>query len=489
RAREESDEDEVPTATKRVKVVDKDNASASPSKAGGPTETDIFQSDLGFGRTTRAQARAVAALLALASSGDNQNTSKNQKGGVGKGNSQSKTEKTKTLVTGRPNTRSQGKPQDNDAPTQTPSRSQRASDGAKRGVVGRAPSRAVDTSLNNVPKIRSTTSTRTRPLRGIVAKQRFLKVQPQGAKTEAGNGDHVSATHQVPSEFLPRPDSSVVYGPDGKVIRRTFPEGLPIHEACPDWYRRFPVSAYFMKDDPVRQFVLGDEAAGRAAIPALGLVPQPAPYFNLYTPRFMRGIGAKKFGLCPICVEPVWRGGKGQKVSLNTKISQYNYHMQYYHGLSAQTGLPFSPPIAFRQKKRQRVEVSEREVIEEGKCHVCKKWVPIETVKPLKIMVPEIFWWKHAASCHGASRLAGDENPYIEDNVYLKLREYEGQLNEDQALTEEPGSQDEVLESHSPDATGPRDMENQEYSMDSDSDLTDLDAEAEDVDINTSDLD
>ncbi|CAE6526592.1 unnamed protein product [Rhizoctonia solani] len=514
RAREKSDEDGVPAATKRVKVVDESDSSASPIRAGGSTEIDILHRELGFGRATRSQARAVAALLALASSGDNQTVNENQTGGANKGNSQSRTQKTETPATRRTSTRLKGKLQSSDTPIQTPGRSQRTSDSTKRGVIGPAPSRAADTPSNSAPKMISTTSTRIQPPGGIIAERISSKVQVRVAKTEAGNRDdsqganHVPAAHQVPSQLLPRPHPSLVYGSDGKVIRRSLPKGLPIHEAYPNWYRRFPVSAYFMKDDPVRQFVLGNEAiAGTAAIPTSGLVPNPAPYFNLYTSRFMRGVSHNKSALCPICVEPVWRGGQGQKVLLKTKISQYNYHMQHYHGLSFQTGLPFSPPIAFRQTKRRWVGVREREVVEEGKCHVCKKWIPIESVKLLNIVVPEIFWWKHASSCHGESRLAGDENPYIEDNVYHKLREYEGRLNKNQAPTEEPGSKDGALESHSPDATGmepgdrveivgqddptpgnasmieeePNHMGNQELSI-SDSDLTDLDAEGEDTD-------
>ncbi|KAG8714958.1 hypothetical protein FRC08_011196 [Ceratobasidium sp. 394] len=102
--------------------------------------------------------------------------------------------------------------------------------------------------------------------------------------------------------------------------------------------------------------------------------------------------------------------------------------MQYYHGLCSQTGLPFSPPIAFRHQARKPAQGNERSRIEQGKCHSCKRWVNVEGVKDGDVLVPELHWWKHAASCHGKSRVEGDQNPYLEDTVYLRLREYESKV-------------------------------------------------------------
>src|SRR3712207_3101249 len=115
--------------------------------------------------------------------------------------------------------------------------------------------------------------------------------------------------------------------------------------------------------------------------------------------------------------------------------------------------------------------------------------------------------WKHAASCHGTDRLAGDKDIYIEDNVYLKLREYELLRKKDKERTEELHSEEDSFESLKLDTAGlgpegdggPIEKadtlplsettsmdkgelalgDGQERLMGSDSDLTDLDEEAE----------
>ncbi|KAH7334013.1 hypothetical protein B0J17DRAFT_577905, partial [Rhizoctonia solani] len=187
-----------------------------------------------------------------------------------------------------------------------------------------------------------------------------------------------------------------------------------------------------------------------------------------------------------------------------------DYHMQYYHaGISPKTGLPFSPPIAFRKTKRKKSQVKalEREVVEQGKCHVCKNWIILESLKLMDIMVSAVALWKHAASCHGINRLAGDKNPYIEDNVYLKLCEYEVQLKNNVGLTEKLRSEDQIASPDAPGAVtsvvqtdetgapgnswitqGERlSLDGQGPSMDWESDLTDLDEEAGVADVDTSD--
>jgi len=81
----------------------------------------------------------------------------------------------------------------------------------------------------------------------------------------------------------------------------------------------------------------------------------PSHSLDLYTPRYVKGSGSDKVGLCPICIEPISRGGEGTKLFLKTKVSAYSeysmsatlcilieltyptlsepdYHMQYYHG-------------------------------------------------------------------------------------------------------------------------------------------------------------
>jgi hypothetical protein len=76
-------------------------------------------------------------------------------------------------------------------------------------------------------------------------------------------------------------------------------------------------------------------------------------------------------------------------VCLSTFISLPPIQL-YYSGISASTGLPFSPPIAYRQTKRLNVGKKEKSIIQEGKCHKCTKWVAVEGIKDMesKVRVP-----------------------------------------------------------------------------------------------------
>ncbi|KAI0338168.1 hypothetical protein BDW22DRAFT_1338486, partial [Trametopsis cervina] len=151
---------------------------------------------------------------------------------------------------------------------------------------------------------------------------------------------------------------------------------------------------------------------------------EPRSEFDLYTPRWVKGRGTTKVGLCPICAEPRSRGGEGKRLWLSMKFSAFNYHMQYYHGISPSSGLPFSPPVAFEfstdlpQAKQGFKQKQEKTRIEQGKCHKCRQWVPVEGVKDVEVKVKEIFWWKHAAVCHQRSTISGEQGIFIEDEVY-----------------------------------------------------------------------
>ncbi|KAI9058903.1 hypothetical protein FKP32DRAFT_1580883, partial [Trametes sanguinea] len=144
----------------------------------------------------------------------------------------------------------------------------------------------------------------------------------------------------------------------------------------------------------------------------------PRDAWDLYTPRFVKGRGTSKVGLCPICHESIRRGGEGKKLWLSMKFSAFNYHMQYAHGISPATGLPFSPPLGFRITPRPNAGKLEKTQIMEGKCHKCKKWVAIEGIKDVPTKVKEIFWWKHAAACHQGSTVEGECDVFVEDVVY-----------------------------------------------------------------------
>jgi len=56
-------------------------------------------------------------------------------------------------------------------------------------------------------------------------------------------------------------------------------------------------------------------------------------------------------------------------------------------GISASTGLPYSPPIAFRTTRRPSAGKRERREVQEGKCHKCGKWVAIEGIKDMESKV------------------------------------------------------------------------------------------------------
>ncbi|KAH9979575.1 hypothetical protein BGW80DRAFT_605366, partial [Lactifluus volemus] len=165
-----------------------------------------------------------------------------------------------------------------------------------------------------------------------------------------------------------------------------------INPEFPGFYLRFPVIPAVLK------------------APSGCTFNPPRDVFDLYTPRFVRGSGHTKVGLCPLCTCT----GTG-KVWLSMKFSAYNYHMQYFHGISASTARPFSPPTAFRTTPRLRPGKHERTHMLEGRCHRCARWVPVQGVKDAEAKVKELFWWKHAATCHGTSTISGERNVFLSD--------------------------------------------------------------------------
>ncbi|RPD72920.1 hypothetical protein L226DRAFT_524382 [Lentinus tigrinus ALCF2SS1-7] len=195
---------------------------------------------------------------------------------------------------------------------------------------------------------------------------------------------------------------------------RTFPLRIPIHDHFPLFYRRFPVSSVI------------DVDTHKIPVPKVpdALPNAPRDAFDLYTPRFVKGKGTTKVGLCPICHEKTVRGGEGKKLWLSMKFSAFKcYHMQYAHGISPSTGRPFSPPTAFRNTMRPNPGKHEKARIMEGKCHKCKKWVAVEGIKDVPTKVKEIFWWKHAATCHQGSTINGECDVYVEDEVFRAVVE------------------------------------------------------------------
>ncbi|KAH9840735.1 uncharacterized protein C8Q71DRAFT_740957 [Rhodofomes roseus] len=193
------------------------------------------------------------------------------------------------------------------------------------------------------------------------------------------------------------------------VPQRTFPPSIPLHPEFPLFYRRFAVSSYQVEH-------VSKYAKTKGLSDATFNPPRDA--FDLYTPRFVKGRGTTKVGLCPCCMESKSRGGEGKRLWLSTKFSAFNYHMQYAHGISVMSGRPFSPPLAFRTVQRTTVGKLEKAQLMQGKCHKCKKWVAVEGVKDVPTKVKEIYWWKHAAACHQGSTVEGETDIYIEDDIY-----------------------------------------------------------------------
>ena len=56
-------------------------------------------------------------------------------------------------------------------------------------------------------------------------------------------------------------------------------------------------------------------------------------------------------------------------------------------GISASTGLPFTPPRAFRTVARPNPGKKEKTTTRQGKCHKCLKWIPIEGIKDMETKV------------------------------------------------------------------------------------------------------
>ncbi|KAG8215803.1 hypothetical protein J3R82DRAFT_7712 [Butyriboletus roseoflavus] len=105
------------------------------------------------------------------------------------------------------------------------------------------------------------------------------------------------------------------------LTRRQLPTNIPYHPQFSLFYLRFPVSSYLRLADGKFPLLSADSKR------ITGIYNEPRDALDLYTPRFVKGCGATKVGVCPICIESPSRGGKDEAVWLSMKFSAYKWHV------------------------------------------------------------------------------------------------------------------------------------------------------------------
>jgi hypothetical protein len=110
------------------------------------------------------------------------------------------------------------------------------------------------------------------------------------------------------------------------VATRIFPPNVPLDSRFPAFYMRYPASSFLGAASTLHvcATALAPESAGGKNAAAWN-APSNGGALDLYTPRFVRGVGASKTGLCPICAEPPARGGAGERVWLAMKQSAFKW--------------------------------------------------------------------------------------------------------------------------------------------------------------------
>lgn len=55
-----------------------------------------------------------------------------------------------------------------------------------------------------------------------------------------------------------------------------------------------------------------------------------------------------------------------------------------------------------------------------GLCHVCNRYVDLQGPRDVEVKVPEIYWWKHAQSCHRAHGPPQEANGFFMPNAWFE---------------------------------------------------------------------
>lgn len=107
-------------------------------------------------------------------------------------------------------------------------------------------------------------------------------------------------------------------------INRTFPSTVQVDLAFGRFYRRFPVSTAFAPGSYVITYANALPAAPSIefqTLPLLANWAKSSDPLNLYHHHFVRGALSEKAAACPICIEPISRGGEGTEKFLKVRWS------------------------------------------------------------------------------------------------------------------------------------------------------------------------